>query len=215
MEKGMKRATAQVQGHAPIHLLLHESSVLSADWLVRYFARQLEDGARFEFGQTVQVGASLILLRAEQEGLVAMEPTYVLMPIAWTPGVTRTLRDLTLQSGVCEALSVEPAFASVLQSLVAQKGYESAKRLVFERDTPPAGNASGWLVRSPERGAVEAGLVSIYEALVHQPQLAPFLALPAGASVSISQTHIGVTLDGRRVSSEDSTLLAGLLTRGQ
>lgn len=55
--------------------------------------------------------------------------------------------------------------------------------------------------KADEQTLADVAALGASLALINQPRLAPFLALPVGTTVSISRTQISVTLDGRTVTS--------------
>lgn len=189
--------------------------LLEVDWLRSYFLDAVVSGEQFKAGQTIQVGWTLLSIRADEEGnLVLWEPDFLSMPIVWTEGVDTMLRHLSLQRAVCEALGAIPVFPTLQHSAVLSSGFcgSGGDDFIMARDQPSASD-SGWLCRRRLEMLEGAKHYSLFEAALGQRRIVPFIALPPGSVVSHASDEIEIELDGRRISSKASDLLGRLVSQ--
>jgi len=200
-------------GHPEITILLDENSDLSPDWLISFFEAEVENGQRFQIGETVQVGWMLTMLRASSDPhrMELWEPEFDSLPITWCRGATNTLRHLILQQSVCEELGVEAYFPSLSEAGVASPCFGNSEGNFSMSRDDSEGNDSGWVLASLGYSGSEGQFQSLVELSFKQQKIVPFLALPPGASVTVTPELIEVEHSESRLSSESSELLRGIL----
>jgi len=184
----------------------------SPDWLIEFFETEVGKGRVFRAGETVQVGWGLLLLSKNlDEDLEVWEPDFGSMPIQWKRGVNETIRHLTIQKTVAEALSCEPDFPSLLQPCSVEQNWKARDEFVMWRtETRERHSGWSWATELTDQ-AIE--LCSLYELGTKIPAVIAFFALPAGCEVHVTRKRITIRSTGRCVSSDDSVFLQRLLIR--
>lgn len=182
------------------------------EWFPNYFRHAVEAGQRFVAGETIQIGWMLLQFRSDPDGnLILWEPDFQSFPIEWIVGVNTTVRHLSLQNAVCEALEAEPMYPCILDPAVVSSRFgNDGEPFLMERDAL-GGYDSEWLFRSridvPEGSLLE----SLYAIALRNYDIVPFLALPHGSKVSFSEGVIDVELGPLKISSRTNELLAQVL----
>jgi hypothetical protein len=187
-----------------------------ARWFVKWLEEAVAGGERFAPGQTCQVGWMVTEIRAAGDGTLALwEPDMRSLPVAWVEGVSHTLSQLRAQKDVVESVMVagDLSFPSMRQSAIICTRLGQGQAVVMER-TEPDGADSGWFCGCREDGhdhndVAELRRVSLYEAAVrHSPQVVPYLALPPGVLVGISESAPAVFRDGEPLEFRPGSYLA-------
>jgi hypothetical protein len=180
-----------------------------ARWIMDYFESQMKLGTRFENGQIIELGWSVLLLREIDNILELFEPDFQSMPIRWSKGVNATVRDLYLQRAVCEIFGCEPAFPSVRHAGIVSPQFAASREYRMFRDAP-SGSDSGWVFAGVDHTASEGEFSSLYQISLLKAEVVPFLALPISSRVLKRPDFCEVTLDGIRKSSDDCEILRRL-----
>jgi hypothetical protein len=176
-----------------------------------FFEDQIRNGTKFRAGETVQLGWMIVMLKADSEGnLEVWEPRFGTVPIIWERGVNKTYRQLIVQKTICEKADVEPIFPSLMQSGVVSLDFASARSFRMYR-AEAEGNDSGWMFTG--EGIVGEGgeLKSLFEIASSRPEVIPFLALPAGATVVRTGEKIQIEFEGKVVDSDSNDFMGRLL----
>ncbi|HKR42556.1 MAG TPA: hypothetical protein VJU59_23275 [Paraburkholderia sp.] len=197
----------------------HPNVVVSMDadlefgvpYIQSYFEDQIRRGTEFRAGETVQIGWMIVMLKADASGdLEIWEPRFGTVPIEWVRGVSNTYRQLMVQKTVGEQIGVEPMFPSLRQSAVVSPDFFSVRRICMLRSASQ-GADSGW-VFSAGGDVREGGKVcSLFEIGGNRPDVIPFLALPAGASVVCADGEVEIQYGERVVNSNSNQFLKMLL----
>lgn len=197
-------------GQREISLSLKAESGLDPSWLIAYFESEVRAGRRFQPEETVQIGWMIVMLRPNAAGeLEVWEPQFDSLPIQWTKGVNNTLRHLVIQKSVCEQFGCEPDFPSLRQAgVVAKRFLEGTQTFAMSRDEA-SNNDSGWgfFVPNEPIGAGDGEFRSLFEISFYHVEIIPFLAMPAGATITKSSDAVEVTFNERTLSSKTNELL--------
>ncbi|QCU54445.1 hypothetical protein FFM54_36275 [Burkholderia pseudomallei] len=85
-------------GHPNIVVPMEDDLEFGAQAVLSYFEDQIRQGTIFREGETVQIGWSILMLKAGAgETLEAWEPEFSPMPISWIRGANTTYRHLMMQ----------------------------------------------------------------------------------------------------------------------
>jgi hypothetical protein len=190
----------------PDFQLMVDSAIphVDVDCLVSFLEESVQGGTRYLDGQTMQFGSMLFRIVALDNLLTLQEPDLRTFPISWTTGITRSLQLLRLQKDIAESVGLADKldFPSIRCSLLVGADLTNGfDLLVFDR-AESDGLDSGWFV-----GRLDTGIdyndpgnlrcVSIYQAILNWPQIAGFLALPAGCRVEMSRLSTVISYNGR------------------
>ncbi|WP_156443556.1 immunity protein Imm33 domain-containing protein [Burkholderia sp. MSMB1835] len=179
--------------------------------LFEYFEGEIQKGATFNAGQTIQFGWMILMLKEDDRGdLELWEPDFRRMPINWVFSIDKTFKDLYLQREVCAQLNVEPDFPSLLERGIVSPGFGSCREFVINRDSPQKGD-SGWLFVECANNSGEGKFSSLFEVAVNSPRVVPFLALPSGVVVEYISGKIEVRFRDRVISSSENQFLQRIL----
>lgn len=126
------------------------------------------------------------------------------MPFVWSESVSYTLAHLRMQKDVVESVldAEDVSFPSMRESAIICNRLGHVEGLVMER-CKPSGMDSGWFCGCREDGHAhndDSALhrVSLYEAAVrHAPRIVPYLALPAGVLVAVTDSGTIIFRDGQ------------------
>ncbi|HWB59813.1 MAG TPA: hypothetical protein VG733_09980 [Chthoniobacteraceae bacterium] len=166
-----------------IRFSLDDTNPLSAEWLLGYFNEALACGSRFDSGQTVQIGWMICKLHKANDGALELwEPDFDSFPIRWINGVNITMRHLLLQRAICEELKFEPDFPSLQHSGIVSPGFASSEDFTLSREGPE-GVHSGWFLMEYGYQGHQAEHQSLYQLVLWNSCIVPFLALPPGSTV--------------------------------
>jgi len=162
---------------------------------VEWFGQLLQDmasgGSRFEPGQTMQAGWSVVRFEVADDGVLEFrEPDFRSMPAKWVQGLSTTLVHLALQKEiVASVLPVEElAIPGMRQSCVTCSRIGSEPGFYMDR-SDARGEDSGWFfgcLKQDHDHQARNNLISmsLYEAVVRRVRAAlPFLAMPPGSLV--------------------------------
>lgn len=203
--------------HPEFRLVISREALPKADrdWMLAYLESSVREGARFEPGETVQIGwmLNLVIKRADSY-LGLAEPDMRSMPIEWIEDVSETLGQLRLQRDAAASLSVEGLldFPSIRDSLVVGSDVTpEATSLVLERESG-SGNDSGWFLglrdsMSHYSQPTNLRRISLYEAAVTWPQIITYMALPPGFRIIIEPSHVSFFRDGSPVHPKKGSFL--------
>jgi hypothetical protein len=173
-----------------------DSAVVSpanVEWFGGVMQRMASDGSRFESGQTMELGWSVVRLEAAHDGVLEIrEPDFRSMPTKWLPGVSNSLVHMALHRDIVESVLPvdEMAIPGMRQSCIVCNETGDEPGFFMDR-TEPRGQDSGWFFGCLHRGhnhETPANLLkmSLYELVVRRARAAlPFLALPTGSMVAL------------------------------
>jgi hypothetical protein len=172
----------------------YDPAVVSPEY-VESFGRLLQDmassGTRFDGGQTMQAGWSVVRFEVAGDGVLEFrEPDFRSMPVKWVPGLSTTLMHMGMQKEIVESvLPVEElTIPGMRQSCVTCSRIGTEPGFYMDR-SEPRGEDSGWFfgcLKKDHDHHARANLMSmsLYEAVVRRVRAAlPFLAMPAGSLV--------------------------------
>jgi hypothetical protein len=213
--------TTKCRGHGhPEFQITYDPALVPVEndvrWFIGWLEQSIAEGNRFSPGQTCQVGWTVTEVRhADGDSLSLWEPDMRTMPIVWSESVSKTLNNLRLQKDVVESVlsSSELLFPSMLQSAIICTRLGTDKGLVMER-SQPRGTDSGWFcgchAKDHDHNSVaELRRVSLYEAAErYAPQIVPYLALPVGIFISVSNSAPAIFMKGEPLKSKVGTFLA-------
>lgn len=194
-------------GHHEFQICYDPAIVVVADdavWLLDWLEGAVAEGARFETGQTCQIGWMLAEVRLHESGdLTLWEPDMRSLPVEWSPTISNSLAHLRIQKDVVESVlsPEELLFPSMRQSAIICTRLEQGDGVLMER-VKPTNSDSGWFCGCQEgvhdhNNPAELRRVSFYEAAVrYAPQIIPYLALPPGVLVSMDDGTLFVFHDG-------------------
>jgi hypothetical protein len=217
--KVLRTTTCGRSGHPEFRIAYDPSVIVVADdaeWFLRWLQESVNEGAKYKTGQTCQVGWMVTQVRQHESGdFTLWEPDMRSFPIEWVDGVTSTLAHLRVQKDVIESVlgADDLSFPSLLQSAIICTRLGQDGGVVMER-ADPDGNDSGWFCGCREDGhdhnqIAELRRVSLYEAVVrHAPQIVPYLALPPGVLVGVSEHAPVVFRDGQPLEFRPGSYLA-------
>ena len=178
------------------------------EWFGGVLQGMANDGSRFEAGQTMQVGWSVVRLEAADDGpLEFREPDFRSMPVKWMPGLSNTLVHMALHKEIVESVlqPEELTIPGMRQSCVACNRIGTEPGFDMERQEP-RGEDSGWFFgclkqEHDHQAPVNLVRMSLYEIVVRRTRAAlPFLAMPPGSLVALdlgqrSITRYGIELE--------------------
>jgi hypothetical protein len=151
----------------------------------------------------------LVQLREGRESLEIWEPDFDAIPIRWCRGVNNTLRHLTLQRAVCEALKCEPVFPSIRQAGITSPCFLESRSFTMSRDLI-AESDSGWAFAERGYAGSKGEFISLYHIALQKMSIIPFLALPEKSLVQMEPGLIEVNLGNIVISSRDNVFLSQL-----
>lgn len=175
------------------------------EWFVSNLEAFPDSGRDLATGDTFQIESMLLKFDCGEGGCWIYEPDFESMPVRWTRDVSRSVMMHRSQSEIarlCGFADIEPVsmLGSLVQGIDVGKG---DRELVLER-TARQGLDSGWFVGSadPEVSYDEPTslrCLSVYEAILDNPSISPFLGLPQGAYVETSPSEVAVLFGDRVV----------------
>jgi hypothetical protein len=201
-----------INGHPNVVVWLDGAFDVGADWILGYFESEVRRGVVFHPGETVQIGWMIVMLKADELGdLEIWEPRFDSMPIKWARGANSTSRHLTLQQEVCAQVGVEPDYPSLRQSgIVAADFLHNTDGFHMVREIP-GGTDSGWILRRLDSKESDARHCSLFEISISHSAIIPFIALPAGSSVTHSKSKIEISCGQKNISSDSNQFLSKIL----
>lgn len=204
----------QAYRHPNIVVALSLELDAEADWLLAYFESEIQRGVFFYPEETVQIGWMLVKLKADESGdLELWEPRFDHMPISWTRGADTTIRHLMLQRQLCAQLDVEPSFPSLRQTgIVTPDFLVTSIGFVMSREESD-GNDSGWLFREFAYQGRNGRHCSLFEVAVSRLAIVPFLALPAGVTVTRSEGDVRITYGSLEISSSSNDFIGRIFRK--
>lgn len=219
---GILRTSGCTQfGHSEFRLQIDESAVIDVDrrFALKWLESQVANGVRFSHGQTVQLGWSLLQVRANaDQTLSLLEPEFASRPISWVDSITSSLRHLRLHKDTCESFfDPEQLSCPGLQhSGIVCARYEDAADFMMTRSEVD-GRDSGWFMGCQDddhdhNDVSELESISLYEAVLRNPEVLPYLALPSGVFVASIGGVPAVFFAEQRVSPRPGSMVERLLS---
>ena len=210
-------------GHPEFRLVVDEAVVLDVDmqFARRMFEEWVASGSRFSDDQTVQLGWSLLKVRANSDQTISLlEPDFVSRPINWVDSLTASLRHLRLHKDTCESFfSPEQLACPPLQlACIVCSRFGAATEIMMDR-SEVEGQASGWFLGCREHhdhnDVNELEKVSVYEAVLRNHCALPYLGLPAGTMVATMPSAPTVFFQGERVPPRPGSFVARSFERSK
>ena len=149
-------------------------------------------GSVFRPGETFQIGG--VLTRVEPAGgdrLTLAEPDMKSIPIRFVPGVSNTLRQMMLQLFMLDSVSLRPEIdIPPLHHSLLTCTRHGEPAFYMTRSAPTHEADTGWFIGClhddhDHNNAANLRCVSAYEAYLHQPAVAGFLAFPVGSLIAV------------------------------
>lgn len=218
----MTRRTARAKDHPPIEFEVGDVPPALTDAFVQWLERSMQAGTRFEIGQTILYGASVLKLAEGRDGrltLLGVEPGS--MPWRWIPSIEQALRDTYVQRamvesfGLLERLDFPDVQAAAYCCARAGKSAESA----LLREEPAIEHESGWFVMCGDRDHDHADpdeleICSLYEMTLRFPILNAFLAMPVESAIYFGKDgFVAAFLGDRELAVEPGSLLDATRSR--
>jgi hypothetical protein len=203
------------QSHAEFDIIF--DSVIpdeDVDWLVSILQQAVRDGMRCTHGELLELGSMLLRLNLVEGRFVIEEPDLRGIPIAWTHGVTESLKRLRLQKDVADSLGLlsEINFPTIRQSVIVGKDLETMSREFVLDRLPPEASDSGWFIGKlhPQLDYNDPSnlvRISVYQTILNWPPAAWFLALPEGTRIEVFQKGFMVFRNEERLFPRKGSLL--------
>lgn len=195
---------------------------VDVDLLGFFLQQSVQGGTRYGDGQTIEFGSMLLRLLASDDYLTLQEPDLQSIPISWTSGITNSMKLLRLQKDIGESVGLggQLDFPSIRSSLLVGADLtELVDMLVLER-TQPVGLDSGWFVgrldtESDYNNPASLERISVYQAILHSPHIAGFLALPTGCRVEISGRSTAISYNGQLLKIQKGSFMANANAKQQ
>jgi hypothetical protein len=178
--------------HREIRFIYDERDVAVAQMapgILSWLESQVLQGARFQPGESIQIGWMYDEFFARPDGTLGIvEPDFETVPVAWVDSLTLTLRHLWYQKEVAASLGLEPDFPSYRQSAVVCTELRNAATVFMHREAQ-AGWDSGWFIgcnaeNHDHQDPSQLTRVSLFEAAVTwNARFIQYVALPEGCYV--------------------------------
>ena len=215
---GLATCGCSQYGQPEILIEYEPQGVIEADvaHLVATLEQMVRSGSRFEPGQSMALGWSLVCFVSRADGRLGFEePDFRSMPIQRVAGLTSTLKHMRLQREVVDSvLSVdEVQFPSLRHGCLVCKEVAETGGFMMERADAQELD-SGWFIgclNPAHRHDVIENLerVSLYEAVVQRRlPILPWLALPAGTLVCHGDQGLVIQRQGQPLEVKPGSLLA-------
>jgi hypothetical protein len=208
-------------GHPEFQITISNMAVPEVDiaWILSVLEGMVASGAKFEAGETVQIGWMLTKLAQGANGaLIVTEPDMKSFPIVFVDSVDATASHLRCQVDSVESFlrKDDAEFPSLLQSVVVHANYKHARRVVFER-LDANGSDSGWWLSDladplASSDASRFSLVSLYQLAIDRPELIKFFAFPPGLQI-VFDGRTGVTRDGEELPVRPGSFIDQLMSQ--
>jgi hypothetical protein len=181
-------------GHPELALAL-DSTSLEADarWFAGVLEQMVQSGSRFQPGQSLQIGWSVVWFVARANKTLGFEePDMKSIPLVRQPGLTNSLRHLRLHKDTLESVLCSDALSlpSLQQSCLICTRLARLGSFFMDRRQPQRAD-SGWFVgcqadEHDHNDPTTLRTVSLYEAVVVIcPRALPYLAFPPGATIAV------------------------------
>jgi len=197
-EKTTLRTLATTQGskfnqpeiHAQYQLptpLVEQAYAELANSYISWLDETITQGAKYRAGENIGFGFVVNRLVDNQDGTLSLsEPDFVSYPTKYVPGISQSLRLISLQKFYLSGFE-QPVKASVVnisQEVYVHKDYQSFSTLRMQR-MPPQQNFSGWVLfpdtdQPPALTPENFQAISIYQLILQRPVLSQYFALPVG-----------------------------------
>jgi hypothetical protein len=212
-------------GHAEFVLEVNDRAVphQHVSRVIETIEEMVAHGSVFAPGETFQIGWMITRVqRYDEERLTLFEPDMRTFPFTFVPGLTGTLRQMTLQLFFIDSLAVprgDMDIPSVCQSAIVCNKYAGAKSLLLSRGGATGPRDSGWFFGCADEShnhEDENSLVrvSLYEAFLKQNHIQGWMAFPAETSVALQEGGVPkIFRGGRELQIEADSYLARLLER--
>ena len=187
---------------------------VDVDVLVSFLEQSVENGTRYEHGQSIELGSMILWLVAVDGYFNVEEPDLLNVPLTRRVGVTQSLRTLRLHKDIAESVGLgdELDFPSIRHSLTIGTDLSiGVDAFVLER-LESQGLDSGWFVGRFESQldyseAANLRRVSLYQAILNWPRIAGFLALPTDSRVEMSPKGLEISRYGRLLEIQEGSFL--------
>ena len=193
-----------------------------ADFIVEWFCKWLQSyiagGADISDGQTLQVGYTLIRCSIDSQILRLESPEFISMPIQWHANLGPALQLLGWHKYVPESCSLESDIPRFGQTAIVGQNYDSLP--MFGNRLEATGvNDSGWFFGSmlddvDNNDPDQLSEISLYEAMISIPNMAPYLSLPTDCQVLFKSPTPELLKGYERLVIEPGSMI-DLLHRGQ
>lgn len=215
----LRTSTCHAHKHPEFHINYDPALVPVQDdvrWFAGWLEQSVAQGKQFAPGQTCQIGWMVTEVRQGNDGLLSFwEPDMQAMPVAWVESVSNTLAHLRQQKDVVESVLSADSLTcpSMLQSALICTRLGRQDGFVMER-TDSSGTDSGWYFGCADENhehneVTELRCVSVYEAAVrYAPQIVPYLALPTGLIILVSEGVPSIFQDGELLKFKPGSFLA-------
>ncbi len=189
----------------PEFLLEYETTIPQpdVDIFVSFLEQSVENGTRFEDGQTIALGSMLILLSTKDNLLVLQEPDMKSFPISWEVGISHTMKLLRLQKDIADSVrlghDIDPPSidSSIVVGVDMTDGLDAFVLERMDPDRPYSGWIAGRLDSEINYNEEESlFLLSVYQAILKWPLIAGFLALPVGCHIASSRQSTIISRNG-------------------
>ena len=160
--------------------------------LVSFLEDSVAEGTRYEDGEIIKFGSMLFRVAYLDDSLTLQEPDLQSFPIAWKLGITQSMKLMRLQKDITESVGlvdeIDPP--SICGSLIVGIDLiQEGETFILER-VEPVDSDSGWFVGRNDtvldyNDEANLNCMSVYQAILNWPQIAGFLALPAGCRIDL------------------------------
>lgn len=220
MSASLRTETCAAHGHPEFTIINSDPLVPGMDlWLRNYLEAAVETGTRFQPGQTIGIGWSIVRVIERADDTLGIEERTT--RDTWVEQVDRTLQDLWYQQEIAASVGQLDRldFPQADQLAGISPCGLTAPIFVLSRDEPGDDEDSGWAVLCGEDHEHEEGFwTTLFQLSVSRPFITQFLALPVGATVMIPwhrSTASGrirprVMIDGELIHPESGSYLAAL-----
>ena len=176
-----------------IELNLQEFAQADFDFLSAALKGMVEQGARFQEDDLVQIGSVLCRIRATPDRLCLEEPDFQSFPINWVPGCSETMIRLRIQNYVADSVGLRDSLdhPSIRQSALTCDRLSATSGFHMERLAPNEPSDSGWAIccANPQHAHIDSETLatdSLYSISLISPESFQFLALPPGSAVTMN-----------------------------
>jgi len=171
-----------------------------AAWLLSYFEQMQEEGISFFPGMRIQLGWSMLELRAvDGNAYLAYEPNFSKNPFTdFRDDVSVTLQVLSSQTAFINQFGIAPVRVSFQDKVIFAKGAMAGDSVYLERVPPiPERGDSGWFIGLREGSNDPSNLQAayVYQLLHLRPSLLQFLLLPDGYLVVLTGDEVEAIFD--------------------
>lgn len=197
------------QPEISIDVDLNEIPQRPVDHLVQTIEEMIRSGVAIGDEHTIQLGWSLLRVTREQDGSLSLyEPDGASVPMQFKRGITESVRQMLVQLWHVDSYGLERdtiALPSVLHSVIACRHLDLGEGAFLARSAPADAYDSGWFVGCHDvhhNHSEVANLtrISLYEAFLKKPRIAPWIAFPVTTTVLLAPgEHPKVTVGDQQI----------------